>query len=53
MSKKDIKAALEQKKVENQRTTAMEGLKRSLESISLQIGKLFLALVKGNYSLSL
>lgn len=46
MSKKDIKAALEQKKVENQRTTAMEGLKRSLESISLSIGKLFVPMAE-------
>ena len=46
MSKKDIKTALEQKKVENQRTTAMEGLKRSLESITLQIGQLFVPMAQ-------
>jgi hypothetical protein len=47
MSKKDIKNALLKKKVENQRTTAMEGLKRTMQSLALQFSSIFIPLAKG------
>tara|TARA_Y100000385_G_scaffold170673_1_gene176756 strand:+ start:1329 stop:4694 length:3366 start_codon:yes stop_codon:yes gene_type:complete len=47
MSKEDIKKALARKKVENQRTTAMEGLKRTMQGLALQFSSIFLPLAQG------